>query len=94
MVELLGVLLGYVGRPVSAWCPSTAAVCCSLKGDGSWEEPEGDVPSLPGGDKGNAGAGSCEDIHQSAQLAAGVVSEGNSFLSLLTWVGVELLTWR
>lgn len=41
-----------------------------------------------------AGAGSCRDIRHPAQLAAGEVSEGNSFLSPLTWAGVELLTWR
>lgn len=64
------------------------------RGDCSWEELEGDVPGLPGGDMGSAGAGSRGDIHQPAQLAAGEVSEGNSFLSLLTWAGVELLTWR
>lgn len=48
----------------------------------------------PGGDVGSAGAGSHRDIHQPAQLAAREVSEGNSFLSLLIWAGVELLTWR
>lgn len=63
-------------------------------GDGSQEELEGDMPGLPGGDVRSAGAGSCGDIHQPAQLAAGEVSEGNSFLSLLTWAGVELLTQR
>lgn len=42
----------------------------------------------------SAGAGSCRDIHHPAQLAAGEVSEGNSFLSPLTWAGGELLTWR
>lgn len=63
-------------------------------GDGSWEELEGDMPGLPGGDVGSVGAGSRRDIHQPAQLAAGEVSEGNSFLSLLTWAAVELLTWR
>lgn len=42
----------------------------------------------------SAGAGSFRNIHHPAQLAAGEVSEGNSFLLPLTWTGVELLTWR
>lgn len=63
-------------------------------GDGSQEELEGDISSLPGWGREECWGWELRDIHQPAQLAAGEVSEGNSFLSLLTWAGVELLTQR
>lgn len=56
-----------------------------------WKET---CPACQLGTWGVLGLGAAGTSINLPQLAAGEVSEGNSFLSLLTWAGVELLTCR